>query len=202
MNFPSFFFFPLSILIQLLSTQTRSDKTTPSSTVPSAPTTRLISEAALLNTAGKKNLPVQRQLLKLNTLLAVTLMCSTGHTTAPRCSARHTRVQNDPHPMQGMAGPQFNCHFRQLLLADTDTGHYHPHDIPMAAASPNHGNRSETWNTTSFPLPRSQHFWWTLFSCKLLSMWQMSTFLVSSGLREEPASSNFAAWILLTVVSY
>lgn len=48
------FFFPLSILIQLLSTQTRSDKTTPSSTVPSAPTTRLISEAALLNTAGKK----------------------------------------------------------------------------------------------------------------------------------------------------
>lgn len=41
----------------------------------------------------RKKLPKQRQLLKLNTLLAVTQMCSTGHTTAPRCSGGHSRVR-------------------------------------------------------------------------------------------------------------
>lgn len=48
-----FFFFSLSILILLPSTQTRSDKGTPSSAVPSTPTTCLINEASQLNAAGK-----------------------------------------------------------------------------------------------------------------------------------------------------
>lgn len=173
-----FFFFSLSILILLPSTQTRSDKGTPSSTVPSTPTTCLINEASQLNAAGKNCLA--KAAFKIQHLWLL-LWCAPLDTPqlqdvlgdTPGFRMTHTQCKDHI----STATPD-NSDWQTLILVII---------TPMTFLGPPLHQVMET--DQKLETPHHFHCLTHSISGELclaanLCTWQTSTFLVPSGLRE------------------